>query len=287
MTMPLPTDGGLKRIAQVRTFEDATTAQAWQRAAGVRSTVLAEATARMLELARIKPGHRILVIGAGTGDEALDVAARVGPQGHVIATDASSAMIEEMRRVVDRARVRNVRCLLMDAQHLDFETESFDAVVARNVLQFVPDLLDCLLEVRRVLKPGTWLGATVWAAARRNPYRSGPLEVARALGLRPPPAAHLRIAMRLGVPGRLFRALHAAGLGQVTVERVAASAHYDGLSTAVKEAMDHPGTRQLVAMMPEGSERRFATSLMKRWRRYGDSAGITLPGEQLVGAGMR
>ena len=287
MTMPLPTHDGLRPIEQVRTFENATSAQAWRRAAAMRSTVLAATTARMLELARIKPGHRILVLGAGTGDEALDAAARVGPEGEVIATDASTAMIDEMRRAVDRARVRNIRCLPMDAQYLDFEAESFDAVVARNVLQFVPDLGDCLLEVRRVLKPGAWLGATVWAAARRNPYRSGPLEAARALGVQPPTAAHLRIAMRLGVPGRLFRALHAAGLGHVTVERVAASAHYDTLSTAVEEAMDHPGTRQLVAMMPDGSERRFATSLMKRWRRYIDSAGITLPGEQLVGAGMR
>lgn len=253
----------------------------------MRSTVLAAATARMLELARIKPGHRILVLGAGTGDEALDAAARVGPQGEVIATDASTAMIDEMRRAVDRARVSNVRCLPMDAQHLDFETESFDAVVARNVLQFVPNLLDCVLEVRRVLKPGSWLGATVWAAARRNPYRSEPLEAARALGVRPPPAAHLRIATKLGVPGRLFRPLHAAGLQHVTVERVAAAAHYDALSTAVEEAMDHPGTRQLVEMMPAGSERRFANSLTKRWRRYCDSDGVTLPGEQLVGAGMR
>jgi SAM-dependent methyltransferase len=277
----------LQRIEQVRTFQDATAVQAWRRSASTRATTLAGATARMLELARLEPGNRVLVIGAGTGDDALNAVARVGQRGEVIATDGSEAMVEEMRQAVARARVRNVHCLLMDAQQLDFEAGFFDAVVARNVLQFIPDILSCLNEVRRVLKPGRRLGATVWAAATRNPARADPLQASRALGLRPPPAAQFRVAVRLGAPGRLGHALRAAGFTDVRVERVAAEARFPSLAAAVDEAMNHPGTRQLLALLPEGSERRFAQSLTRRWQRYSDASGTVLPGEQLVGGGMR
>jgi ubiquinone/menaquinone biosynthesis C-methylase UbiE len=261
----------VKRIEQVRTFETETAAQAWRRATATRADLLAATTERMLRFARVSPGHRILVVGAGTGDEALSAAAMVGPDGEVVATDASQAMVEEMERRFAQAEVRNVHCMLMDAQRLDFEAESFDAVIARNVLQFVPDLDHCLLEIRRVLKPGKRLGATVWAAPHRNPFRSGPLEAARELGIRPPAGAHLRVAMRLGVPGRVTGAFHAAGFKDVVVERVDATARYDSLKMAVEEAMDHPGTRQLVAMLPGASARLMSISLTRRWQRYASS----------------
>ena len=277
----------MKRIEQVHTFEAQTAAQAWRRATATRTEVLAAATERMLKFARVALGHRILVVGAGTGDEALEAAARVGPAGEVVATDAALAMVEEMARTFARAEVRNVHCMVMDAQHLDFDAESFDAVIARNVLQFVPDLHHCLLGIRRVLKPGKRLGATVWSTARRNPFRSAPLEAARALGIRPSPGAHLRVAMRLGVPSRLGRAFQAAGFSDVVLERVEASARYQSVLMAVEEAMDHPGTRQLVAMLPDASAKRMASSLIRRWQRYADPVVTVIPGEQLVAAGTR
>lgn len=277
----------VKRIEQVRTFETETAAQAWRRATATRADLLAATTERMLKFARVAAGHRILVVGAGTGDEALNAVAMVGPDGDVVATDASQAMVEEMERTFARAEVRNVHCMLMDAQRLDFEAESFDAVIARNVLQFVPDLHRCLLEIRRVLKPGKRLGATVWSAASRNPFRSAPLEAARALGIRPSPGAHLRVAMRLGVPSRLSHAFQAAGFTDVFVERVDATARYDSVKVAVEEAMDHPGTRQLVAMLPGASAGRMASSLTRRWQRYVNPVATVIPGEQLVVAGTR
>jgi ubiquinone/menaquinone biosynthesis C-methylase UbiE len=277
----------VRRVEQVHTFEAQTAAQAWRRATATRTEVLAAATERMLKFARVAQENRILVIGAGTGDEALDAVAKVGPGGEVIATDASAAMVEEMGRKFARAEVRNVHCLLMDAQHLNFDAQSFDAVIARNVLQFVPDLHHCLLEIRRVLKPGKRLGASVWSAASRNPFRSGPLDAARALGIRPSPGVHLRVAMRLGVPSRLSRELQAAGFSDVVVERVEATARYESVSMAVEEVMDHPGTRQLVAMLPDASAKRMANSLTRRWRRFSSADATVIPGEQLVAAGTR
>jgi len=88
----------------------------------------------MLRLARLAPGHHVLVVGAGTAEEALLAAARVGATGEVVATDVSAAMIAEAKKSVATAKATNVRCLVMDAQHLKFRSGTFDAVIARNSL---------------------------------------------------------------------------------------------------------------------------------------------------------
>jgi hypothetical protein len=58
-------------------YDDPAAVAAWRRASSSRAGYLAESTRRMLDLARIAPGDHVLVVGAGTGDEALDVAAAV------------------------------------------------------------------------------------------------------------------------------------------------------------------------------------------------------------------
>jgi SAM-dependent methyltransferase len=241
----------------------------------------------MLDLARIAPGHRVLVVGTGIGEEALEAASRVGTAGEVVATDVSAAMVAEATRSVARAKVANIRCLVMDAQHLKFRPSTFDAVISRNTLMFIPDLTRALAEMNRVLKWKGRIAATVWASARRNPRLSDPLEAARALGVKRAPTATFRIALRLGAPSRLATALRGAGFSDVVVERWQAVARYDTVDAAVQQAMDHTGTRELMELLSRDSERRMSRSLSRRWQKYTVQGGVTLPGEQLVATGVK
>ena len=277
----------LKRIEQITTYDDPVMVAAWRRASASRTSYLADATARMLDLARIGPGHRVLVVGAGIGEEAVEAAIRVGANGEVVATDVSAAMIAEATQSVARARIANVRCLVMDAQHLKFKPSTFDAVISRNTLMFIPDLMQALAEMNRVLKSKGRIAATVWASARRNPRLSGPLEAARALGVNAPPTATFRFALRLGTPSLLAMALRRAGYSDVVVERRPVVARYATVQAAVKEAMDHKGTRELMELLSGDSERRMSSSLAHRWQKYAGRGGVNLPGEQLVAAGAK
>jgi SAM-dependent methyltransferase len=260
---------------------------AWRRASATRTSYLADPTARMLDLVRIAPGHRVLVVGTGIGEEALDAATRVGTAGEVVATDVSAAMIAEAIRSVATARVTNVRCLVMDAQHLKFRPSTFDAVISRNTLMFIPDLTLALAEMNRVLKWNGRIAASVWASARRNPRLSDPLEAARALGVKRPPTATFRIALRLGAPSLLTTALRGAGFSDVVVERWPVVAHYETVTAAVQQAMDHTGTRELMDLLSRDSKRRMSRSLAQRWQKYAFQGGVNLPGEQLVAAGAK
>jgi ubiquinone/menaquinone biosynthesis C-methylase UbiE len=51
---------------------------------------LGPATELMLEMAAVKTGGRVLDVAAGAGDQTLNAAKRVGPDGFVLATDISS-----------------------------------------------------------------------------------------------------------------------------------------------------------------------------------------------------
>jgi ubiquinone/menaquinone biosynthesis C-methylase UbiE len=48
---------------------------------------------RLIELAEIKPGSRVLDIATGIGEPAITAANQVGNSGHVLATDISSQML--------------------------------------------------------------------------------------------------------------------------------------------------------------------------------------------------
>lgn len=94
-------------------------------------------------------GTRILEVGVGTGKNFLYYPADV----EITAIDFSPKMLERAR---SKARRQNVKAhlLQMDAQHLEFEDNTFDTVAATCVFCSVPDPVCGLTEVERVCKPG-------------------------------------------------------------------------------------------------------------------------------------
>ena len=162
-------------------------ASGWMRGAAARGRALAPVNDLMLDLAGVRVGSRVLDLGAGTGDQTLLAAQRVGPDGAVLATDISASMLDLAREAAEAAGLVNVETRVMDAQHLDLESGSFDAAMARFSLQFVPDVERALTEVRRVLKPGGRFAAVVFSAVEKNPYRASPQAIASRLVGRPFP----------------------------------------------------------------------------------------------------
>src|SRR5512136_1611304 len=69
---------------------------------------LREATDAMIDMAGIRRGSHVLDIAAGAGDQTLDIAERVGPEGRVLATDISSAILDFAKANALRAGYGNV-----------------------------------------------------------------------------------------------------------------------------------------------------------------------------------
>ena len=68
-------------------------AAGWNRHSGLVRTWLQSATAAMLDAAGVRAGSRVLDVAAGAGDQSLDIAARIGPTGHMLITDISAGIL--------------------------------------------------------------------------------------------------------------------------------------------------------------------------------------------------
>lgn len=109
---------------------------------------------RVLELAGIGPGQRVLDIGCGTGTQALAARQLVGDRGQVCGIDASPEMIARARSKAE-AMGLYVDFREAPAQALPFGDASFDVVISTTVIHCLPEEARalCFAEMARVLRP--------------------------------------------------------------------------------------------------------------------------------------
>ncbi len=110
---------------------------------------LEEKRKRSLELAAVKPGEKVLLLGAGTG---LDIP-YLPKDAEITAIDITPEMISRLRRRAHRLNM-NIDARVMDGQKLDFASDTFDVVILHFVLAVIPDPLRAIREAERVLRPG-------------------------------------------------------------------------------------------------------------------------------------
>jgi ubiquinone/menaquinone biosynthesis C-methylase UbiE len=103
---------------------------------------------------KLKPGDVILEIGAGTGRNLPYLVEAVGPDGTVIAVDASSGMLAEARRLVQSRGWPNVQLLQQDAALLQVDTD-LDAVLFSLSYSVLPEPRPALARAWERLRPGS------------------------------------------------------------------------------------------------------------------------------------
>jgi phosphatidylethanolamine/phosphatidyl-N-methylethanolamine N-methyltransferase len=130
-------------------------------------------------------GGRVLDVGVGTGLSLSDYS----PTTKICGVDISEPMLRRAQQRVREQKLFNVETLaVMDAKHLAFADNAFDAVVAQYVITAVPDPEATLDDFIRVLKPGGELILVNHIGAESGPRRLFELAfapVARRLGWRP------------------------------------------------------------------------------------------------------
>ncbi len=108
-----------------------------------------------VELAGLRPGHKVLDLASGTGDLAARYSGLVGPEGLVTMTDINAAMLDQGRaRMADRGLIGNVEYVQVNAEAIPFEDGRFDCVTIGFGLRNVTDKQKALDEMFRVLRPG-------------------------------------------------------------------------------------------------------------------------------------
>lgn len=155
-----------------------TAVQAWTRYDDDEQRLSAHVSERMLALASLRPGLRVLDIATGRGEPAIRAALRVAPGGSVVATDPSDEMLEFARARAIREAVTNVSFVVTDAETLaGIPEQAFDAALCRWGLMFFERPPEAIRAIRRKLKPASVLVSAVWSAPEHVPWWSMPREI--------------------------------------------------------------------------------------------------------------
>ncbi|MEV4110344.1 methyltransferase domain-containing protein [Nonomuraea sp. NPDC049695] len=236
---------------------------------------LSSATHRLIELAALRPGRRVLDLGTGYGEPTLSVAPLLRPGGHVTGIDLAGEMIELARRRAGGEP--DVEFRVGDYDTLDLPDASADAVLARFSLMFAPEPARTFAEIRRVLAPGGVLAATVWASPELNGFATGTLAVARALGAAPPPGAPGPFAM--ADLDTLIGQLREAGFADVSSEELVIPFRFAGLDRYVQVTLAVTAPRLLAAARQRlGSDAAVADLISTAARSCLDGDGtVVLP----------
>ena len=134
---------------------------------------------RLVELAEIKQGDRIIDIATGIGEPAITAAKKVGVEGYVLATDISSQMLAIAKeRTVSLGLQNIVEFKEVDAEKiLDLQQQQqqqqplspFAAVLCRWGLMFFPNLASTLTNIYKILSSGGRIAAAVWSEPAKVP----------------------------------------------------------------------------------------------------------------------
>jgi ubiquinone/menaquinone biosynthesis C-methylase UbiE len=128
---------------------------------------------KLVQLAEISPGDKVLDIATGIGEPAVTAARRVKPNGKVLAIDISPQMLAIAKT---RAKSLGLNGVIefreSDGEKLDLPelTEKFDAILSRWGLMFFPNLPAVLVRIRQMLVTGGRLSAAVWSAPSKVPW---------------------------------------------------------------------------------------------------------------------
>jgi ubiquinone/menaquinone biosynthesis C-methylase UbiE len=115
-------------------------------------------SARFFASIGITPGMRVLDVGCGNGDLSRTVAALAGPDGEVVGIDSSEAALTAARATPADAISAPLRYQFADLSTDLPDLGSFDAIVGRRVLMYLPDAAATLHRLARLAKRDTILG---------------------------------------------------------------------------------------------------------------------------------
>ena len=126
-------------------------------------------SADIAELLAIRPGSRVAEIGAGHGEMAVRMAERVGPTGHVYATEIDPERIAEIRQRVADAGLKNVTVVAATPSDSGLPAGCCDAAYMIGVYHHITEPAATDASLFRSLRPGARLlvndfPATLWLA---------------------------------------------------------------------------------------------------------------------------
>jgi len=263
-------------------------AEPWHRWGATLEDWLGEATERMLDLARLAPGARVLDIAAGAGGQTIAAARRVGPDGAVLATDLSPAILEYAERTARATGLSNVETREMDGEALDVAPGSYDAVISRLGLIYLPDRARALAGIHRALAPDGRLVSVNYSTPDRNGFFSIPVSIIRRRAKLAEPTPGQPGPFSLGDDGVIEELYAQAGFDEIDVVRLEAPLRLASTDECVRFEYESFGALHQMLSGVDDAERTAAwDEIATALGQFDGPDGFAAPCELLVAAGTK
>ncbi|HUR05337.1 MAG TPA: methyltransferase domain-containing protein [Nonomuraea sp.] len=229
-----------------------------------------------------RPGERILDVGCGCGGSTVELAAATGPGGEAVGVDLASSMLDAARARFPGERHPGLRFVTADIETVEAVPGApFDAAFSRMALMLLADPLAGCTTVRRSLRPGGRLFATVFRDGGANPWLpAAMLGAAPHVGALPPlPLGDEPGPFAFADPARVSRILSAAGFDAIDIRPHDVTMNAPDEPDAVAEWLIEMGPAgaayRSTAPPGQAAARSAAAQLLGRFRQPG--AGYSLP----------
>ena len=242
---------------------------------------LVPAQRRLLERAAVRPGERVLDVACGTGSVTLPAAWAVGPEGHVLATDISEAMVRRTAEEVWREGIGWVETRRANAEEPIGSDGAFDVALCALGLMYVPDPVRALAAMRRALRPGGRAVVAVWGARAR----CGWAEVFPIVDRR----VHSDVCplfYRLGTGVALAVTFALAGFEAVESERISTTLRYRSAGAAVGAAFAGGPVALAYSQFDAATRAEAHAEYLASIAPYRRAAGYAIPGEFVIARGV-
>lgn len=237
---------------------------------------------KLLEMLDLQPGETVLETACGTGLVTFRAAREVEPGGEVLATDISDAMIELAKSRAEDQGIKNVTFHRMDAEKLDLDGGNFDAALCGLGLMYIPDPVESLKEMNRVLISGGRAAVAIWGE-RKN---CGWADIF--------PVVDKRVAsdvcplfFQQGTGNTLEHSFDEAGFKDIEVERFSVSLHYSDPDVAVMAAFAGGPVALAYRKFDEQTKEEAHREYLESIAPYRNRTGYEIPGEFVVAKGVK
>lgn len=213
-------------------------AEGWRRRQQSLREKTAPVSAWLVDAIDPKAGERVLELAAGPGETGFIAARRLGREGRLLSTDQAPQMVEIARGRAAELALDNVEFAVLDAQRMELDPGSFDAVLCRWGYMLMVDPDEALRRTRWVLKPGGRLALASWDRPERNLWMAAPALALAARGAMVLPKPREPGPFALADPAEVERRLKAAGFGAVQTDVIEFLQRYPSLDEYWAETMD-------------------------------------------------
>jgi SAM-dependent methyltransferase len=263
-------------------------APGWAKWEPTVATWMEPATSAMLTMAEVNPGTRVLDLASGAGSQTLSAARRVGPQGHVVASDISETMLQYVQENARAAGLHNVTTQAGAAEDLVVADATYDAAICRLGLMLFAEPAKALAAVRRALKPDGKIAVVVFTTPATNPFMAKPMQILLRHAGKVPPSPGQPGIFSLGASGVIERLFTGSGFVGVEQRSLSVPLRMPSSTDALGMMREAFGAyRAVVSDLPEAVRVAAWEKVAETLKTFETATGFEGPAEVMVAAGLK